>query len=445
MNKPRYIALLILALLPFGLHAQQLTIDSCFSLARRNNSDLQKAALDIRMAQEVKRQLFTKFFPSIDATGLGFYAAQPLVGIDVTSIAQTEDFRDLLEAVYELLHETDPNVSKELSWIKQGYLFSAKAVQPIYAGGRILNGNRLANVGVEAAQFKAQVSERDILQEVEETYWLLSGLYEKRHTVTQVRQLLDTISLVAQTAFDAGVVTNNDLLKVQLKKNEIETQALRLENGIRLATHALCHQLGIPVQDSLPLQSLPTENIAELQLNTAINPENRPEYHLLDLNVKAEELRRQLILGEALPTLAIGGSVSTSNLFEQNRNNAIVFAVASIPLSEWWNTSHKIKEADIKVQEAQLMRDDLQGKMHLQNEQVYNALTEAARLMGQHQSAILMAQDNYDLSLANYEAGLATMSELLESQALLLQAQNNYTDSRITYRTNLRKFKQLNK
>ena len=83
--------------------------------------------------------------------------------------------------------------------------------------------------------------------------------------------------------------------------------------------------------------------------------------------------------------------------------------------------------------------------MKLQNEQVYDALTEAILLLQQHESANEMAQDNYQTTLMNYQAGLETMSNLLESQALLLQALNQYTDARITYRSNLRRYNDLNK
>lgn len=166
---------------------------------------------------------------------------------------------------------------------------------------------------------------------------------------------------------------------------------------------------------------------------------------MLQLNVKAEQLRKKLSLGEALPTVGFGLNAGVNNFLERDRWNAIAFLGVKIPLTQWWYTSHKLKEHDIKIKEAELMRDDLQQKMKLQNEQVYDALTEAILLLEQHQSANNMAQDNYRTTLMNYQAGLETMSSLLESQALLLQAMNDYTDARITYRSNLRRYNELNK
>ena len=426
-------------------NAQVLTLDSCFTLARKNNYDLKKAALDISMAQEVKHQLFTMFFPSADISGMGFAAYQPLLSINITDFAQTEEFKDLLIEVYEALKDDNPEISNEFSFLNHGYVGAIGAQQPIYAGGRIINGNQLAALGVKAAQLQSNITERDILQEIEETYWLVCGLKEKRNTVKKVGELLDTIQHVAETALGAGVITRNDILKVNLKKNELASMSLKLENGIALATHALCQQVGIAFQNDIELESFSETENYNITLNDSISVVGRPEYELLQLNVEAEQLRRKLSIGEALPTIGIGARAGASNIFDRNRWNAVAFLAVKIPLMDWWKTSHKIKEHNIKIQEAELMRDNLRQKMKLQNEQVYDALSEAILLLQQHKSANDMAQDNYNTTLMNYQAGLETMSQLLESQALLLQSMNQYTDARITYRSNLRRYNDLNK
>ena len=45
----------------------------------------------------------------------------------------------------------------------------------------------------------------------------------------------------------------------------------------------------------------------------------------------------------------------------------------------------------------------------------------------------------------NYQAGVGTMSELMESEAMLLMAENAYTDARITCLSAQRKFQDYNK
>lgn len=304
----------------------------------------------------------------------------------------------------------------------------------------------MAKIGISAAEKKVEVSERDVLQEVEDTYWLIAGLYEKRATIAQVNQLLDTIQQTAELAFNNGLATQNDILKVQLKRNEVATKSVQLENGIVLASKLLCQLTGYPYTDELELEPFPMTDVVETYvLLDTFMVGGRPEAELLEMNIRAEQLRKKMTIGEALPQVGFGLQGGYSNFFERDRWNGMAFLFVRVPLTQWWETGHKIKEHNLRIEQAKLMQEDLMGKMALQNEQAYRQFNEAVRLVTEHQSALRMAEDNYRISLMNYEAGIATMSELLESEALLMQAQNAYTDARISYRAAQRKFNDFNK
>lgn len=430
----------------YSTQAEVLTLDSCLNAARQRNCTIQSALLDVQISQQVKKQVFTKYFPQVNLVGFGFYAIEPLIKVYIPGLMQTPQAQETLEFIFEAIKEDHPDFSDEFQMLKWGATVGGSVIQPIFMGGRIVNGNKLAKLGIEASEKKVEISERDILQEVEDTYWLVAGLYEKRETITRVKQLLDTIDTVAQTAFASGLVTRNDLLKVALKRNEIETKSVQLEDGILLASRALCQLTGIDYSEELELEPFPEDNAVEtFVLMDTFTVSGRPEAELLSLNIQAEQLRKKMLVGEALPQIGIGFQGGYNNFFERDRWNGLGFAFVRIPLTQWWETGHKIKEQNLKIAQAQMMQKDLMEKMSLQNEQAYNQLNEAARMVMQSQSAMDMAQDNYDLSLMNYQAGLATMSDLLESQALLLQAQNNYTDARISYRAAQRKFNSYNK
>jgi len=426
--------------------ADVLTLDSCLSSARQRNCTIQSALKDVQIAQQVKKQVFTKFFPQVSLTAFGFYAIDPLVRIYIPGLMQTSEGREAMESVLESMREEHPDMSKDLEMMRYGGSVGGLLVQPVFMGGRIVNGNKLAKLGVEAAEKQVEISERDILQEVEDTYWLVAGLYEKRATVQRVSELLDTIQTVAQSAYDNGLVIQNDLLKVMLKKNEIETKSVQLENGIVLASKLLCQLTGITYDGELELEPFSDSETADsLVPEASFVVAGRPETELLEMNIRAEQLRKKLTIGEALPQFGIGLQGGYSNFFDRNRWNGLAFAFVRVPLTQWWETGHKIKEHNLRIEKAQMMQRDLTSKMTLQNEQAYSQLNEALRLVMQHRSAMVMAEDNCRISMMNYEAGIATMSELLESQALLLQAQNAYTDARISYRGAMRKFNSLNK
>lgn len=455
MRNKRFILTLLAAvcLLPAALAQQEvLTLDSCLNSARQRNCTIRSAALEVAISQEVKKQMLWKYFPQVSLNAFAYGSARPIIEADVTEMGLQGDTKDFLKSTFELLNEIvkmdDPNasISSEIKMLRWGVVAGAQAVQPIYWGGQIVTANKLAKLGIDASQLKQEVSERDVLQEVTDIYWLIAGLMEKRQTLSIAISLLDTIQHTAEVAYNHGLVTSNDLLKVQLKQNEMQTKSLQLENGIQLASRLLCQLIAQPYEHELLLEPFPEQMISSLsEQPDTINISNRPEVKLLELNIRYNKLNKRLTLGEALPHLGIGLSGGYSNFFEKDKFNALVFANLSIPLTGWGEMSHRLRQHDLQIQKAELMQEDLMSKMSLQNRQIYDQLTEAIRLMEQHRAARELAQDNHRISLLNYQAGVGTMSELMESEALMLQAENAYTDSRITYLSAQRKFEEYNK
>ena len=442
----KHITSLLFALLVLGLRAQTpvLTLDSCFALAKANNAQLLTDQLEIQKAQEVKAQVFTKHFPQVSISYLAYYAARPIIEYGINDI-QDDDLGAFLSALITTLNDPEGanmGLPTEINLMEKGHGVNATAMMPVYAGGRILNGNRLANVGIEAAQLKAEVSERDMLENIESTYYLVLGLQDKVHTLESALALTDSLDHIVDVALKAGLITKSDKLRLALKQNELKANQLQLSNGIVLASQLLCQQIGITYpEDGLTLDtaSFSIKNHADALRENFI----RPEQQLLQLQIDAEKLRKKLTLGEALPQVGIGGTYSYGNLVRKYKGNAIALAQVSIPLTQWWETSHKLKEHNIAIREAELMQKDLTEKMSLQVKQAYNQMVEAEALMQSDKAALDMAQENYRLAELNYRAGMNTITDVLEAHALLLQAKNAITDRQITYLTARRRYHDL--
>ena len=442
----KHITSLLFALLVLGLKAQTpvLTLDSCFALAKANNAQLLTDQLEIQKAQEVKAQVFTKHFPQVSISYLAYYAARPIIEYGINDI-QDDDLGAFLSALITTLNDPEGanmGLPTEINLMEKGHGVNATAMMPVYAGGRILNGNRLANVGIEATQLKAEVSERDMLENIESTYYLVLGLQDKVHTVESALALTDSLDHIVEVALKAGLITKSDKLRLALKQNELKANQLQLNNGIVLASQLLCQQIGITYpEDGLTLDtaSFSVKNHADALRENFI----RPEQQLLQLQIDAEKLRKKLTIGEALPQVGIGWTYSYGNLVRKYKGNAIALAQVSIPLTQWWETSHKLKEHNIAIREAELMQKDLTEKMGLQVKQAYNQMVEAEALMQSDKAALDMAQENYRLAELNYRAGMNTITDVLEAHALLLQAKNAITDRQITYLTARRRYHDL--
>ena len=414
--------------------AQTLSLDSCLALARRNNVEIRTSQMDIEAALEVKRQVFTKYFPQVNLTGMGYYSANPIIHFGIEDI-QSADMRELLQALYDMVSSMGSDVQKEISLMKNGATGSVLLAQPLYAGGRIVTGNKLAKLGVEAAELQAEMKERDIIENIESTYYLVVGLQQKVATVTAALDLIDSLDRTVQSALANGLVTRADALQLQLKRNEMLANQQQLASGIRLSKRLLCCQIGIDYSDALVFAdpTFDTPVMPDFSYSTA-GDSLRPETRLLQLSVEAEQLQKRLTLGETLPQLSLLGTAYYGNIIKEDPSaNAIALLSLSIPLTSWWETSHKLKQHNIRIEEARIRQEYYNHMMSLEEEKAYSDMLDASMLINSDSTALEVAKENYRLSTLNYQAGLVTLAEVLQAHALLLQAQNAITDRHTTY------------
>ena len=430
-----------------GLTAEGgLTLDSCLVLARQNNPTLRKAQLEVLKAREVKSQALTKYFPQIKGTAFGFHALQPLVEVGIDDIGNAT-VRDLLNTLYGFF---GPAIGLEnsINFLHYGYAAGVMAIQPVFVGGKIVAGNKLAKVGVEAAELQAQMAERDGLEQVEETYWLVYGIEQKQHLIDDATALLDTAYRQVSAAVDAGLALSSDLMQVEMKRDDIARRQLQVASGRILARRALALSIGLPDTVDFVLDDQPAFiDTLVLHDSTAVTAERR----LLDLQMQAAKLQRYMVIADALPQIALGASYGYSrfqtNLLRDgigNKNgNGALFVTVSVPLTAWWETAHKIRERNYAIQQAQIDIDNLGTQLDLRTQQAYDQWTQALALLQLQQRTAEHAEEAYRQAEANYAAGLITITDLLQAHTTLLQARSDLSDAQISVRITHRRYTDL--
>ena len=450
MKKRLYILLLGSLLWALGISAQSpvsLTLDSCLEVARRNNPDLRKAELGVKRAEQVKAQAFTKYFPQIQGTAFGFHALHPIIEVGIDDIGNAT-VRDLLTTLYGN-YGAALGLDNTLNLFEHGYMVGVTAVQPVFMGGKIIAGNQLAKVGVEAARLQADIVQRDQLEQVEEAYWLVYGLQQKQTIIDHATLLLDTLYQVVEAAVQAGLALPSDLTQVQIKRDEVERRQIQLTSGRRLASQALALSIGLPMTDSIIIADT-LSNSEAVQLPTGAAAPTA-EDGLLALQVRAAELEKRMALADALPQLAVGANYGYSNMqtnllqngLGNRTGNGALFVTLNVPLTGWWETGHKIKEKNYAIEQAKIDEQFIGAQLDLRTKQAYDLMLESAAIVQIQQRTLTHAQEAYTLTQANYEAGLATITELLQAQTALTRAQSDLSDAQVAYRVRQRRYRDL--
>ena len=439
------IAILTIVCLPLAAQVSTpLSLSQLTDSALQNNQATRSARHDIEAAHEQRREAFTKYFPNVSATAATFNANRGMakMTLDPQTMMSPELGAVLAqsfppEALASLATPTS------ISMMKNGTIASVTAMQPVFAGGQIVNGNRLARVGEEASLLQLQLSENEVEKTVSQYYWQLMALNEKQKTVAAVETLLSDIYKDVDVAVRAGVALRNDLLQVQLRQNEVESQKVKLQNGISVMKLLLEQYCGLK---ATPEIVYPDINGKNLQLPTpptgqgAVTP--LPEYQLLQKQVEAAQLQKKMAVGQQLPSVAVGAGYNYHNLMENDRTFAMVFATVSVPISDWWGGSHAIKRKKIELQKAQDQLEDNAELLGIRIQKAWNDVNEAALQVDIARRSIEQAEENLRLNRNFYQAGTVKMSDLLEAQLLYQQACDQHVDAYANYQQQLLLYQQ---
>lgn len=412
--------------------AQQfMTLQQLKDSALKNNIAIRDARNSIDAASQQRKEALTKYFPNISANGAWFNANKHIIDKNIkptdyipTSVAMAMAQILPPEALIDLANPIN------VSMVKDGIIAGVTATQPVFAGGKIINSNRLARVGVEASRLQLRLSENEVEQKTEQYYWQLVTLEEKMNTIKAVEELLADIHKDVDVAVRAGLVMRNDLLQVELRQNDIESQKLKLQNGISIVQRLLAQYCGL---NSNIINVKKEDVVASAPVETGGNLMDLAEYQLLQKQVDAAHLKKLITVGQSMPTVAVGAGYNYYKINDMNRNFGMVFATVNVPISDWWGGSHAIKRKKIEQRKAEEELADKAELLNIRMEKAWNDVTEAYQQLTIAQRSIEQAEENLRLNRNYYKAGTSRMADLLEAQLLYQQARDRQTDAFADY------------
>lgn len=400
-----------LSLCAVSAEAQQLlTLEECSRLALENNAKMKNARLDVKGSEESRKEAFTKYFPTISATGGAFASDNGMAEMVLMP-------------------------GMEMTLAKNGLMGGVTALQPIFAGGQIWNSNKLAALAVEVSRYQMKQSENEVALTVEQYYWQQVSLQEKRKTISIIESLIDNLYKDVEVAVKAGVANRNELLQVQLKKNSIASDRLKIENNLRLSKMVLAQYIGLP-EDDFTIQTalqeaLPSPETYRVDPLTALP--STVEYQLLDKNIEANRLQYKLKVGQHMPSVGVGAGYMYHNILDTDHSFGMVFASVSIPLTGWWGGSHAIKKQKLQLKAAEYTRQNSNEQLLIRMQKLWNELEESYKQVNLSEESIRTAEENVRLSTDYYHAGTETLSDLLDAQSLLQQSRDQYTEDYTNY------------
>ena len=440
------------------------SLDSCRNMALRNNKTIRMAEEAINSARYEKKAAFAAYLPGIDFNAgymynqhqielLGEDAKLPTMSFDPA----TQQFKYNILTTPDGTPIKDPSsgslIPTEVAVIpKEAMQYDVHNVvagaftltQPIYMGGMIKAMNDITKYAENAAHAMKNSAVQDVIYGVDQAYWTVVSLKEKKRLAESFVNLVDSLRYSVQALLDEGMATRSDLLTVDVKLNEAKITLTRVDNGLTLSRMALAQICGLPVST---VMTLADEDSADVASDVAPQPYNiedvyarRSDLELVRQGINMLGSREKLALGAMLPKIAAVGAYSFSNPnvihgFEKKFGGGFsVGATISIPLWHWGMHYNHYRAAKATTNAQRMLLSDLEEKVSLQVSQAKFSMDEAAKTYQMTKTNMLTAEENLRNAQLAYKEGVLTTDDVVAAQTAWLAANSEKIDAQIAIR-----------
>ena len=405
------------------VHGQRImTLEECVEAARKGNTTAKDAQNDILMAKEQQKYARSKYFPTLTASAIHFRSTDYLAKYKVLDEEEVNELNEEIGGDFTVDEFT-------IGILKKGTSTGMTLIEPLYAGGRISNYNKLANLQVDARNLQQDVADDQIVMDTEYLYYKILELHETDKTLAAMEKELENIHQDAINVWENGIVNKNDVLSVELVQDQLSALRIKANNGCNLLRRALAKHIGMPDEDIDVDTTLSKDIIAPEQLAVSAQTalEDRSETRLLDLYVEKSVLERKIAAANMLPVLAVGATASYSKFTSNEWNSRVMgFVTVQMPLSTLWSERHEYKRKKIEEQKANDFRKDKRELITLQIQDAYDNLVSTYKQTQIAQKSITRAEENMRINREHYKEGLTTMTVLLDAQRQQQQALSQY-------------------
>ena len=437
-----------------GVAQEKMTLQQAREMALRKNENLKMAGKQIEKAEAQKAAVRTMRLPSLSATGMGIYQDKDFemeltlpTQVPNPQTGELEPNIMMNPATGQPVMGPDGNpVFNMYAWLplnvslSGAYLAGLALEQPVYTGGKISAGNKMADIGLEMAGENKTLQQMNTIAEADNAYWTYISVSQKVKLAQQAVNMLTELVGKARDAHEVGMSGRNDLLKAQVELNNAKLNLQKAKNGLELSRMDLCRVTGLPFStaimavDTVVSVSPPAEIIPSEE-----NVNQRPEYRLMQKNIELEEQNIRMAKADFLPVAGIqagynhiGGIDFGGTEFSNTSLN--VLASVKIPLFHWGEGVKKINAAKIDKEIKELELEKNKQLLQLEAEQARLNLQLARERIQMNETALEQAEENLRVTRDNFEVGMETITEMLMAQTSWQQAYSELIDSKTDFK-----------
>ena len=397
---------------------ETLSLRQAIDFALKNKVDAKKAQLNIQRGDLQIKEARAGALPQVSISG----------GVQYNAIIQ----------------ENALQIGDQLNVIKLGQPWNTTASASVYQAifdQRVFTGLKAAKSTEEFYKLNAQLTEEQIIERVATAYYQVFITEQKLANIEASYENTKKVKNIIQSLFDNGLAKEIDLDRTKVGLVNIQSARQQIINAVQLQENALKFIIGMPIETKIKLEEEAIK-VNEMLLEEKFDYTQRTEVGVL--------MKQHELLGHNLeatksllyPTVGLVANYGINGFGPQFpidkstywSNVANVGLQVKVPVFTGGATKSKIAQAQLDILDLDAAIED--AKLGLNLEYI-NAKTQIENLLinlENQKENVGLAKKVFENSKANYQNGLATLTELLDTEQAYTEAQNNYSSVLLEYK-----------
>ncbi|MRG97583.1 TolC family protein [Polyangium spumosum] len=410
---------------PPGVRA--VSLREAIALAEKRNPDLLAARARVEAARAAASVPRAQWLPTVGATA-------QLIGSTINNSTATilSNPRVDLPRIGATHISPEPNLTPYAST-----LVAVGVRQQIFDFGRIAAQTAAAMAQADLERTRAEGAKLDVALRVTEAYWAVRAARSVAQAADEGATRASAHRDAARASVEAGLRTQVDLARAEAEVARFEVAKVRAEGALAAAQAVFAAVVGVPeaaldasgAQDEEealgPLETLlerGREGSAEVQEAQA-----RVDVAKAETRAAAAQMRPDLFLTAAISGRAGGATPSSGSTvgghgFAPLVPNWNVGVVLSVPIYDPVLAARRDALREVEgAREAELQATRVMQEAAVR--QAYLGLVAARQALGALERAVRAARFSHEQAEARFKAGLGTMLELVDAEALRVEAE----------------------
>jgi len=346
----------------------------------------------------------------------------------------------LHEAPYMLLDMPTLPVQKIETSATDLYNVSASFTQPLFAGGKIVNGYRLAEQGRCISEWQLKAARRDVIRDVTQAYYTVTAARMSLVALDTSIALLEQIVKDLKNAVEVGIRGEHELLQAEVQLQNQRMVRQQAANGVTAAQGRLAVLIGRSIDEPVNVSDSIVEpvsfDIPELESLLKKLRTEMPELRQMDHQLRILELSAKIAGSAYLPILVTSAGFSGQVVGVDDRefqDSWTVSLALKWDIFDWGAALQKKKQMLSQVRQLNTTKEELTKNMELAVRTGYLAVKDAYDNIAITRKSIEQSRRAYEITYDKFGQGLVPNSELMTAQSTKLQSEISYFKSLSDY------------